>query len=370
MSHELIAKLRAEEDRISKFGHVRPIIQTVFQGQRLVAVGHTLFYSPNWNTFIDFLFDYMKHILGLEWGRAEQVKPLAQRHPIMQWNDSVGRFTKSHPPGPDGICEATPDGPTQAYLALAYDLYVLKDHQLLQERLVQRLKHRDQFQGARYELFVAASCIRANYEIVYEDEADPTVRHNEFVAVHRPTGQSVVVEAKSRHRVGVLGQPGEAEDPNRLRAGISQLVRKALKKPAPHPRVIFIDVNFPPIRALSGMPRWIPDAHNTLQRILRAEGGQSPWNLVFLTNHPYHYGPEGVSYPGEQTAAHLPSQMKPPIAVKEALEALIKAVEQFGKYPTSFPQEWEQEDIGSGSVASRLAGDSSAALSGEHTESD
>jgi hypothetical protein len=34
------------------------------------------------------------------------------------------------------------------------------------------------------------------------------VKHVEFEATHRPTGQTFAVEAKSRHRAGVLNHPG------------------------------------------------------------------------------------------------------------------------------------------------------------------
>jgi hypothetical protein len=35
-------------------------------------------------TFPDFLGEYMKRKLGSDWGNAEIVKPLAERHPLMQ----------------------------------------------------------------------------------------------------------------------------------------------------------------------------------------------------------------------------------------------------------------------------------------------
>jgi hypothetical protein len=45
------------------------------------------------------------------------------------------------------------------------------DHLALQERLIGRLKHPDQFQGARYELAMAATMIRAGFDLEYEMEA-------------------------------------------------------------------------------------------------------------------------------------------------------------------------------------------------------
>ena len=69
----------------------------------------------------------------------------------------------------------------------------------------------DQFQGVRYELFVAATCIRAGFDIAYEDETDKTKKHPEFVATHRLTGQKISVEAKRRHRQDILGFNSQKE---------------------------------------------------------------------------------------------------------------------------------------------------------------
>jgi len=335
----LFDNLREEEARRRAYGNVRPIIHAVFEGHRLVAVGSTLFVDRRWKTFTDFLFDYLKLSFGREWWDTEQKKPIAEQHPVLHWSEATYSFRRSHPPNADGICEAVPDGPTMAYVALAYDLYVLNDHHLLQNRLIQRLKNRDQFQGVRYELFVTATCVRADYEIVYEDERDRSVKHNEFIARQRLTGQTIVVEAKSRHRPGVLAMDATPAPPEDLRVGIGQLVRDALGKPATHPRAIFVDVNFPPAPPNSGAPVWLPEALSTLRDIIMEQGNVIPWNIVVLTNHPYHYGPQGVTFPAEQTAGHLPLAPRPPVAARQALTDLLVAAQQFGKVPTSFPDE-------------------------------
>ncbi len=111
---------------------------------------------------------------------------------------------------------------------------------------MRRLQHKDQFQGARHEAFVAATCIRAGYDIDYEDESDGTTRHVEFTATHRATGQKVSVEAKSRHRPGVLGREGTSVGSELVDAGIQRLIADALRKPASEPLVIFLDLNLPP----------------------------------------------------------------------------------------------------------------------------
>lgn len=182
---EVLAEFRKREEkeaaRQRKFGDVRPVIHLNHMGQKIVAVGNRIYYSPQWRTFHDFLFDYIKQVLGAEWGQGELSKPIEARHQILKWYDALCRFQKNQTPDADGMYRAVPNGAAVAYLLLAYDLYILADHLHLQDRLVARLKHPDQFQGARYELFVAATCIRAGYRIEYADETDSTTQHPEFV---------------------------------------------------------------------------------------------------------------------------------------------------------------------------------------------
>jgi hypothetical protein len=84
---------------------------------------------------------------------------------------------------------------------------------------MKRLRDRDQFQGARYEIAIAAIFARLDCEIRFIDE-DETLRGKkrvELVATHRPSGQSIAVEAKSRHRAGVINVEGERDNEDPLR---------------------------------------------------------------------------------------------------------------------------------------------------------
>lgn len=70
-------KRRKEQERIQRFGQIRPQISMVWQGQRWVTVRNRLFYkeSDKWKYFPDFLRDYVPEVLGLEWCKAEAAKP-------------------------------------------------------------------------------------------------------------------------------------------------------------------------------------------------------------------------------------------------------------------------------------------------------
>ena len=159
---ELAEILKQERQRQARFGQVRPAIHANWQGQKWVAVGNKLLNSTNWKTPADFLSDYLKHVMTPAWGNAELAKPLADRHPVMQWYDATCRLQAmmKQQAGPDGVFGVAPSGAMRAYMLLAFDLYALQHHSALQDRLVHRLRHRDQYQAVRHELFAAATCIR------------------------------------------------------------------------------------------------------------------------------------------------------------------------------------------------------------------
>jgi hypothetical protein len=125
----------AEARRKATYGHIRPVISAEFNAHRFVAVDSTLHFSPRWNTFADFLDDYFRHSFGSGWGQAELAKPLEQRHEAMRWYDHVCRRRAEGVAGPDGLFSIPKDGTIAAFLNLAYDLYVLRDHGKLQKQV-------------------------------------------------------------------------------------------------------------------------------------------------------------------------------------------------------------------------------------------
>ena len=113
----------------------------------MVAVGNVIYHSADWKTFPDFLADYMKTVLGSDWGNAEIKKPLADRHPIMQWHDAICRYQAEMLKEKGKVTAVPMTGAVACYLGTAYNLYLLKHNVELQDRLVKRLKNPEQFQG-------------------------------------------------------------------------------------------------------------------------------------------------------------------------------------------------------------------------------
>lgn len=81
------ARLDAQEhQRIEQQGLGKPIIAAKMDtGHQFVAVRDRLHYSKKWKTFHDFLSDYLKDVLGPDWGNAELQRPFDQRHPVLIW---------------------------------------------------------------------------------------------------------------------------------------------------------------------------------------------------------------------------------------------------------------------------------------------
>lgn len=110
-----------------------------------------------------------------------------------------------------------------------------------------RLKNRDQYQGARYEMAIAAIFARLDCDIQFTDEKSKS-KHCEFIATHRVTNSSLAVEAKSKHRSGVLHQIGFLSSLEKLLSArmIRRLFNDALdQNPRDVPFAVFIDVNSP-----------------------------------------------------------------------------------------------------------------------------
>ena len=224
-----------ELQRQKQQGLGRPIISIEHKGYRFVAVGNKLHYGK-WKTFSDFLSYYIKQTLGGEWGNAEIAKPLADRHPLMQWDDKVARLQAAHAKEPGVIFSTPMTGAVSAYNRLAYNLYLIAHNgKDIQTRLIARLKNKNNFQGAFFETQVAAWLIKAGFELEFEDESDRTSKHCEFTATYTATGEKYSVEAKSR----------EIESTKSSRPKVGRKLYEALEKKANHKRLIFLDLNKP-----------------------------------------------------------------------------------------------------------------------------
>ncbi len=268
------ARLQAQQKQIEKQqGLGRSIISIEHKGYRLIAVGSRLYYSKNWKTFHDFLFDYIKFVFGKEWGESELKKPFEERHPILQWQKIANDYMQEHK-GQNGLIHSAPlTGALSALLNLSYNLYLLAHNVKIQDYLIDRLKNKDSFTGALYETYVAGIFILAGFTLEMEDETDSRSSHCEFTAIMKDADEKYSVEAKAR-------QPFKKD------FGIGNQLYEALKKEAKHKRVIFIDANVPNlIENLQAIVNELTEKENTLT----INKNPAPSAYVFITNHSYAY---------------------------------------------------------------------------------
>jgi len=277
-----------EKQREKQQGYSRPIISATHKGYRVVAVGDRLHWSKSWKTFHDFLMYYLKHVLGGTWGTTELKKPFNERHPLLQWYELACREQQRAIQTPGKVYSAPMTGAIISYLTLAYNLYLI-DHNMpscpIRRRLIARLKNPQQFPGAVYETYVAATFVKAGFDIDFEDEEDSSTSHCEFVARSRASGIQYSVEAKTR-------QPGKGH------YGVGKQLHSALRKKAAHTRIVFIDINVP--EGVDGAEEmtWFDEAQKTLRDREAKLGSQTPPTppaYVVVTNHPYQYNLAGTT---------------------------------------------------------------------------
>jgi hypothetical protein len=332
-----------EEARVASFGKIRETVQIPdFAGYRFVAVRNRLLYSKRWRFFTDFLFEYGAGMFGLEWLNMQKNAAPADQHPLYVWRKQAYAYMQQQEPQPDGTFVGVPNGSMAACNNFYYDLYTVDDNSLLDEDLLSRLKNRDQFQGALHELFAEATCLRAGFTITRENEKDPTRRHVELVAVHKSTGQHVLVEAKSRHRAGVMAQGGSRDPSPDVR--FQRLINDAVAKDPNNPLAVFVDTNLPPERASRF---YDPQATNPavpsramaalVDRVRKDYANVDPCNLLVFSNHPQHYSSDSQVAPPSRMAGFISQRPRVVVFKQEALVDLLNATNLYGNVPTHFP---------------------------------
>lgn len=153
-----------------------------------------MIFRPAAETFHEFLIEVpLKGTFGETWYKGEMAKAAASdRHIVVRWLTAFRELLAKHlPPNHrKGQVFAVPTtGETTELIALAHDLYLLQKIDRLPDGLVNRLRNHDGFQGARYEVAIAAAFVKCDFEI--EWIGDLPVKHPEFVARNKQTHEEV-----------------------------------------------------------------------------------------------------------------------------------------------------------------------------------
>ncbi|WP_175922181.1 hypothetical protein [Burkholderia latens] len=290
--NEFAFQTQRESAFIERYGHARIPVCCRFEGKWMVAVGSSLYRQTQDGPydFTNVLHDHALLFFGEPFMEAEERKPLARRHPAMQWMHTYvshrQRVLREQNPDPRG----SQIGSGAAWFRLAYDLFTIGDNSKLERMLKARLLDPQYFQAARHELKVAAMCIGAGFSLDFEDEQDNSRRHPEFIATDRFSSTKIAVEVKSRHRKGIQGFNGGRDIAPGDKVDIRKPLLEAYKKNVDLPFYVFIDTNLPPAEDESIWNRWIAEIRDTMID-LDAEGyaDSCPANAIFFSNDPSHY---------------------------------------------------------------------------------
>lgn len=176
-----------------------------------------------------------------------------------------------------------PSGPVSSLVTLGFDIYSIRHKATFPKELRKRLlKHRF-FQGARYEIAVAAIFARAGFDIRFYGKS--SYKHGEFIATDPDTKQDIIVEAKSRHRKGILATPGTVDELRNLRGDIKTLLVDAFQQSSDRiPFVIFIDVNALPTPGVAPLEKpWVHDIKSLLEQYGAPTKGKPDPSVVYAS---------------------------------------------------------------------------------------
>jgi hypothetical protein len=282
---------------------VPPWTYTAHHGKNVVMLGNTEYRVDPDVPPVFFFATYLGERIPRSWVDAQRALQANDRHPLFERLVEFHTFlAKFESRGNQGEYKDILNWQARAMIILGYDMYSLEGNRSLQDSLVQRLIGEESFQGSMHELGVAATMMRAGFDIEFEDETDSSRKHPEFVATHRNTRTRVAVEAKSIHRTGVLGfKKGtlpptvETADARKIAAQVCRQVKRALPKAGNLPLYIFVDLNLPPAVAEQFGLAWIDECKTILPQIDTGfdENGVKVgkiMNFLTVTNRPMHLG--------------------------------------------------------------------------------
>ncbi|MBM2824014.1 MAG: hypothetical protein HW413_2760 [Thermoleophilia bacterium] len=311
---EMMARIESVPRRLrDEYGiYISYVHPVQWQGRKAWAIGSRVYPDrpPN-ETFHEFLLHVLRGALGEEWRAAQAALPEDDQHFVFRSFEKDAEWkrvmmTPENVVG-EGQWAADPSGWSQYLLSLAWDVASLVHTSNLPDALVARLRDPVEYQGARYEIAIAAVLARLDCEIRFldEDEELRGARHVEFIATHRASGQEVAVETKSRRRPGVLNEEGEPDPENLLRGDPRAVRRRFLEAlaqaPDDVPLLIFIDINAPLEPEAEGLDKqWIQDIRRWMERLpTGTAAAPEAFNALFVTNFAPHYDGDDLARAGD-----------------------------------------------------------------------
>lgn len=308
---------------------------------RLRFLWHRLWNAPQEESFHVFLDKLVEDTLGKDWFERQRSLAPDDQNVVVCWRAALLELVERPADSPRGVHIFT--GPVEAYMHLGYDLYWLLIHYKRPDSLVERLKTRAKFQGARYEVLVAAVFTRAGFNIEWFDDDKEKGKHCEFIAKHKQTGTRIGVGTKSRQRSGALHFKGQVslDEP---KADIFERYEDAVGQVPTDgtPSLIFIDANwrmtiptgfkaYAPIPP--GMFPWVDDVGRGLNERWNELSGKTAETAVVLTNYAYYFGSNYERSPVPIVGATFSPKPNAPINDRRALDDLFYCLLHYDQIP-------------------------------------
>jgi hypothetical protein len=280
-----------------------------------------------------FTAQWLYWTFGPDWFKQQDLLPEEDRHVVAQWLPLYWKWNNenyiSPLVGPNR--KADSPGVVREFLTLASDIYTLILVNKVPKSLLDRLRNLDQYQGARYEVAVAASLIRAGFSIHWKKGRGETKIY-EFDATHQVSKETVAVEAKSKVRKGAIHESGEVAPFKDARADIIRLYNSAVgKRPQDKPFAVFIDINIPhDPKVIGPYEDWTKQILSLLENDSLFKDSESPeHSILAITNSAWHY--DGTNQTEEGRHILMWSQKgDQPIRHPHTLEAFQYAINHFG----------------------------------------
>jgi hypothetical protein len=307
----------------------------VVASQRMRAIGTRLYPRPLEETTHEFLVYALMNELGGDWAREQGDLPDGRRHVVMRWYDELAASRAGASIDEEGDRSAIASGNLQALLCLAEDVIDVLHAAVLDDALLARLRTPDHFQGARYELAMAAVFLRTGFRIAW---IPPTAAEQtpEFTAIGH--GVEFDVEVKSKHRSGVLGYPGATIDPEITKVRAGTLLNDArAKADGTRPFVACIDLNLPGNSSRTDVESWMGQVKDVFRQIpMPTAEAPDVVSGYLLTNFAYHYEGEGEMSDLGQSFLVISMYRTSPVP-DEVLHCLRETCATYGALP---PRDW------------------------------
>lgn len=282
----LRAHQASEIVRKQQQGHGKPIISLTHHDYRLVAVGKTIYWDKNWVVFHDFVLSFLKHALGNEWGKRENVKGV---HPLFRWFRKFQKYGDTSPTDGKLKCgEMT--GFIACWLHLGYALYLIAHNDELPKPLLRRLRNPATVMPAYYESIVGAALAVSGFELSCAETKASSAPTPEFRATSKRSGTVYEVEAKRKDAWKVPTTDVNSEEFHRelesyVRGQLYAASRKKLTNP-----VFWFELSIP---TLTSETDWLIVAAKVqavlhdAERTMTVGGAPIAPAFIVVTNHTF-----------------------------------------------------------------------------------